>query len=183
LLNVILATNPQLLFDAQKRALAVTAELEEADELPPAIISEEPLPTSRFNIYGVIPPGLNSWERSFADYLDRDMTDLVRWWHRNLPHKPWSVNVLLPDGGGFFPDFVVSLAGRKKEDGVLLTDPKFAFELTKEIPKTTVEHGTYGRVLILSLQGGIRWTTVRYDEAMKKPVLGDEFRVADAVAY
>jgi superfamily II DNA or RNA helicase len=183
LLNVILATNPQLLFEAQKRALAFTAELEEADELPPAIISEEPLPTSRFNVYGIIPPGLNSWERAFADYLDRDMTDLVRWWHRNLPHKPWSVNVLLPDGSGFFPDFVVSIAGRKKENGVLLTDPKFAFELTKEIPKTTVEHSAYGRVLILSLQGGIRWTTVRYDEAMKKPVLGDEFRVADAVAY
>lgn len=183
LLNVILATNPQLLIDAQKRTLAVTAELEEADELPPAIISEEPLPSSRFNIYGVIPPSLNSWERAFADYLDSDMTDLVRWWHRNPPHKPWSVNVLLPGGSGFFPDFVVSLAGRKREDGVLLTDPKFAFELTKEIPKTTVEHSAYGRVLILSLQGGIRWTTVRYDEAMKKPVLGHEFRVADAVAY
>jgi hypothetical protein len=31
--------------------------------------------------------------------------------------------------------------------------------------------------------GLIRWTTVRYDEAMKKPVFGDEFRVANAVAY
>jgi len=38
------------------------------------------------------------------------------------------------------------------------------------------------RVLILRLQGGVRWTTVRYDEAMKKPVLSDEFWVADAVA-
>jgi superfamily II DNA or RNA helicase len=183
LLNVILATNPQLLFDAQKRALAVTAEIEEADELPHEIISEEPLPTSRFNVYGVMPSGLNTWERAFADYLDRDMTNLVRWWHRNLPHKPWSVNVLLPGGTGFFPDFIVSLAGRKTEDGVLLTDPKFAFELTKEIPKTAAEHRAYGRVLILSLQGGMRWTTVRYDEAMKKPVLGADFRVADAVAF
>jgi type III restriction enzyme len=183
LLNVILATNPQVLFDAQKQALAATAELEEADDLPSAIISEEHLPTSRFNIYGVMPAGMNSWERAFAHYLDSDTTNFVRWWHRNLPHKPWSVNVLLPEGRGFFPDFIVSIAGRKKEDGVLLAEPKFALELTREAPKTTAEHRAYGRVLILSLQGGMRWTTVRYDEAMKKPVLGAEFRVADAVAF
>ena len=183
LLNVILATNPQLLFDAQKKALAETAELEEADELPEAILSEEPLPTSRFNVYGVIPPGLNSWERVFADYLDHDMTNLVRWWHRNLPHKPWSVNVLLAGGAAFYPDFIVSIDGRKTEEEILLADPKFGFELAKEVPKTRAEHGVYGRVLILSLHGGMRWVTVRFDEAMNKPVLGAEFRIVDAVAY
>jgi len=157
--------------------------LNDAEELPEALVSEEPLPTSRLNIYGVMPPGLNTWELAFADYLDRDMTKLVQWWHRNLPHKPWSVNVLLPDGGGFFPDFVVSIAGRKTEDNVLLADPKFAFEVSKEVPKTTAEHPVYGRVLILSRDSGLRWLTIRYDDITKKPIADAEFRIADAVGF
>ncbi|MBX7208271.1 MAG: hypothetical protein K1X78_08185 [Verrucomicrobiaceae bacterium] len=33
-------------------------------------------------------------------------------------------------------------------------------------------HAAYGRVLVLTLDGGIRWMVVNYDEALKKPVLG-----------
>jgi hypothetical protein len=84
-LNVILAAHPELLQEAQKEALATTAELLEADELPSEWICDAPLPTSPRNIYGVTPAELNSWERNFADLLDRDANDLVRWWHRNLP--------------------------------------------------------------------------------------------------
>ncbi len=182
-LNVILAAHPELLQEAQKEALATTAELLEADELPPELVSDAPLPISPRNIYGVTPAELNSWERDFADLLDRDANNLVHWWHRNLPRKPWSVNVLLPDGRGFYPDFIVGVEGRRTEDNALLAEPKFAFERTDEAPKVQAEHRAYGRVLVLHLQGGAQWMVVRYDQLHHKAVLGNEFRVADAAGY
>ena len=90
---------------------------------------------------------------------------------------------MLDTGGGFFPDFVFGIEGRKREDGALLADPKFYFELTQEQPKTYAAHPVYGRVLILNLQGGAQWMTVRYDEVRKRAVLDREFRMADAVGY
>jgi type III restriction enzyme len=184
MLNVILCARPNLLFNAQKAALASHCEVEQTEEgLPPAIESELPLPTSRLNVYRVMPPGLNTWERPFAELLDRDTQKIVRWWHRNLPHKPWSVQVVLDDGRGFFPDFVIGIEGRKCEDGGLLADPKFAFEIAQELPKTHAQHPVYGRVLVLSLQGGAQWFTVRYDERQDRAVLGGEFRLADAAGY
>jgi type III restriction enzyme len=184
MLNVILCARPELLYQAQKAALAAHCEVEQTEEgLPPTLESEYPLTTSRLNIYRVIPPGLNSWERPFAELLDRDSQMIVRWWHRNPPLKPWSVSVVLDDGRNFYPDFVIGIEGRKCDDGGLLADPKFAFEITREQPKTYAEHPVYGRVLILSLQGGAQWMTVRYDERQRKAVLDQEFRLADAAGY
>jgi hypothetical protein len=184
MLNVILCARPELLYTAQKTALAKHFEVADADEgLPPALESETPLPTSRNNVYKVMPSGLNSWEEPFADMLDRDTQKIVRWWHRNLPNKPWSVQVLLDNGRGFFPDFVIGIEGRKTEDGGLLADPKFAFEISQEQPKTYAEHPVYGRVLILSLQGGAQWMTVRFDEKRQKAVLDKEFHLADAAGF
>jgi len=183
-LNVILCGHPELLIAAQKAALAAHAEVEEAEEeLPQAIDSEEPLPTSRHNVYGVMPPGLNTWELPFAKLLDGDSQNIVRWWHRNQPHKPWSVNVVLDNGKGFFPDFIIGIEGRKREDGALLADPKFYFEISEAQPKTYAEHPIYGRVLILYLQNGTHWKTVRYDKQKEKAVLGGDFRLTDAVGF
>ena len=184
MLNVILCARPELLYQAQKASLAMHFEVDETEEgLPMELVHESPLPSARLNVYGVMPPGLNTWERPFAELLDRDAQKIVRWWHRNLPHKPWSVQVVLEDGRNFFPDFVIGIEGRKSEDGGLLADPKFAFEITQEQPKTHAEHPAYGRVLILSLQGGAQWMTVRYDEKMQKAVLDREFRLADAAGF
>ena len=184
MLNVILTGHPELLYDAQKAALAAHMEVEEADEeIPPMLESEGPLPTSRLNVYGAQPPGMNSWERDFSALLDADGANVVNWWHRNLPHKPWSVQVVLADGRGFFPDFVIGVEGRKKELSALLADPKFAFELTQEQPKTYAVHPVYGRVLILSKQGGAQWMTVRFDAGQKRALLDREFRLADAAGY
>jgi superfamily II DNA or RNA helicase len=131
MLDVILCARPELLYEAEKRALATHCDVEQTEEgLPTAFESESPLPTSRLNIYRIMPPDLNTWERPFAELLDRDSQGIVRWWHRNLPHKPWSVQVVLDNGGGFFPDFVVGIEGRKYENGGLLADPKFQFEIT-----------------------------------------------------
>jgi hypothetical protein len=45
------------------------------------------------------------------------------------------------------------------------------------------EHRSYGRVMILFLEGGQRWWTVGYDPSAKKPVLAREFRLADAAGF
>jgi type III restriction enzyme len=130
-----------------------------------------------------MPAGLNTWEQPFAELLDRDAVNIVRWWHRNPPRKPWSIQVVLDNGRGFFPDFVIGVEGRRTEDGGLLADPKFAFEITQEKPKSYAQHPVYGRVLILSLQGGAQWMTVRYDQARDKAVLDRQFQVTDAPGY
>jgi superfamily II DNA or RNA helicase len=181
MLNVILASQPELLYEAQKAARAVHFVVEEAeDELPPVLVNETPLTTSRLGAYGAIPPGLNSWEEDFVKLLDGDSLGIVKWWLRNLPHKGWSVQVVLADGRGFFPDFVIGMEGRKTELGALLADPKSGFETTAELPKSHAQHPLYGRVLILSRKGA-QWMTVRYDEAQKRAVLDKEFLLTDAV--
>ena len=183
LLNVILCSNPQLLFDAQKAALATHCEVLDTDaELPATIESDAPLATSRLNVYGVFPSDLNTWEREFADLLDRDQGQVVSWWHRNLPHKDWSVQVMLPDGAGFYPDFVIGVDARKRWDGTLLADPKFYFELSAELPKVQCTHPTYGKVLILSKQIS-QWMVVHYDAKQLHAVADQEFRLADAASY
>jgi hypothetical protein len=182
-LDVILASNPELLYEAQKQALARAAEIRETEDLPAEIASDEPLPASTRNVYGIIPNGLNTWERPFADLLDRDANGIVKWWHRNEPHKPWSVNVLMPDGRGFYPDFVIGIEGRKTEDGVLLADPKLNYQRDDEAPKVLAGHQVYGRVLILFREGGTRWMTVGYDDKTQKPCLVREFRLSDAAGF
>jgi superfamily II DNA or RNA helicase len=182
-LNVILAVHPNLLYEAQKQALAQTAIVQDTGDLPEEWASDTDLPASPGNAYGVIPAGLNLWEESFVRLLDTDPNRQVRWWHRNLPRKPWSVNVLLPNGRGFFPDFVIGIEGRKTEGGILLADPKWGYERLEEVPKTQAVHGVYGRVLVLSRRGDAQWQVVRYDEATRRPVLDRPFRLADAAGF
>jgi type III restriction enzyme len=178
-LNVILATHPERLWEAQKQALRAHSEIVAAEDLPSEIVSEEPLAKSPRNLYQVMPSGLNGWEREFAELLDRDPHLLVAWWHRNPSDKPWSVNVQMPNGKGFYPDFIIGIEGRATEDGALLADPKERFETSQEAPKVLAEHRLYGRVLILAKEAG-RWMTVGFDEKAKKPVFAKEFRLADA---
>ena len=184
MLNVILTGHPELLYDAQKAALAAHFTVEETEEeLPAEIANETPLIASRYNVYQVVPADLNGWERSFAEELDGDDTNIVLWWHRNLPNKPWSVQVLLKDGGRFFPDFVIGIDGRKREQSALLADPKYYFEHSDELQKTYAEHPSYGRVLILCQDATAHWLTVRYDAKQDRAVRGPEFRIADAAGY
>lgn len=182
-LNVVLVSQPQLLREAQRAALAAGVEMTEADEVPEALEADEPLPASAFNVYRVLPPRLNSWERAFAEYLDRDLSGTVQWWHRNPSKQPWSVRVLLSDGHGFFPDFIIGVRGRPKKDGALLADTKFAFELRKEMPKILAEHRDYGRALILHRESAAAWMVVKFNAETGTASLGNEFRFADAPGY
>src|SRR6185437_5939708 len=76
-LDVLLSQHPHLLKEAQRTAMAAAAEIRAADPLPDVIDSETPLATSKFNVYKVIPPRLNSWEVDFAQHLDGDDTGTV----------------------------------------------------------------------------------------------------------
>jgi len=182
-LDVILVTHPGLLADAQRAALAQYTELAEADPWPEMLVEAVPLPISSNNAYGIVPAGLNTWETDFVGFLDRDTSGTVLWWQRNPVNKPWSVRVLLSDGRGFFPDFIVGIRDRPKEDGVLLADTKYAFELRKELPKVLAEHAAYGRVVLLHRAGENQWALVRFNAETGQATLGENFRIADTTGY
>jgi hypothetical protein len=183
MLDNLLALHPEMLYEAQRSALAKHAMILPADPLPVIWESNEALPSSNRNLYGIMPADLNSWEQHFAQILDHDQSSTVTWWHRNQPHKPWAVNVLLPDGRGFFPDFLVGVKDRKTPGGVLLAEPKFHFERRDEIPKADVAHSSYGKVLVLHREGGVEWRVVRLDEKKERPSLGDKLRIADLAGW
>lgn len=181
-LDLLLATHPELLREAQRRSLAESATIQDAEELPTELEADEPLVTSVHNVYRVLPPKMNSWEVAFGQLLDSDVSGTVLWWHRNLPHKPWSIKVLLDDGRGFFPDFIVGIHRRKKDNNGLLADTKYAYDTNKELPKILAEHASYGRVLILS-QENKQWKIAELEAGTGRPRLGSLFRLADASHY
>ena len=182
-LNIILATHPKKLWDAQKATIARHAEIFDADDLPCEIHSPTPLPASPRNIYGVCPDGLNAWETQFARTLDTAPDGTVLWWHRNEPNKDCSVNVLMPNGKGFYPDFIIGIKGRATAQHALLVDTKLNFARDDEAQKTLAEHKDYGRVMILTQDAAARWLVVGWDAKRDKPVAETEFRFADAAGF
>ena len=180
-LDLLLSMRPTILRAAQRAALARESGLKEAAPLPDAIQSDEPLPTSLRNVYGVRPPDLNTWEKEFADLFDADPTGTVLWWHRNPVNKSWSINVLLENGHGFYPDFIVGIRNRPTEEHGLLLDPKERFQQSSELPKILAEHAGYGRVLIVSKDPNDRWAMV--ERHAGTAVLGAPFKIASAAAY
>lgn len=182
-LDELLFHRPALLRAAYKRALAAKAVIFAVEELPLTIESEKVLQTAKRNVYGCY-PAMGTWERAFAEHLDADDTGTVLWWHRNEPHKPWSINVLMENGQGFFPDFIIGIRKRPTEDNGLLADPKEAYSRTKEIPKLAAEHAAYGKALILTKENDRgRWEIMDWDAAGEKPRNAGPFRIADAPRY
>ena len=152
-LNVVLARNPRLCKDALKRAMAAHVEVVDAADLPKNLSSSVALPRSPRNLYGVLPAGMNSWERAFADWLDRQPN--VLWWLRNAQRdghaNGWGVRIVLPeDGRGYWPDFVVCVEGRKKGNRVALAETKERIETYDSEAKSRTEHREYGRALMLT---------------------------------
>ena len=167
-LSMILVQRPKLLRQALKRALANYIEVVDSGPLAAVLSSNTPLPSSAGNIYGVMPHGMNTWEIAFAEWLDREALGVVNWWHRNVVFSEDAVTIALPDGARFFPDFVISIKGRNKPDGILLVDTKRAInDDLNAIPKAIVQHQEYGRAMILR-KDGHRWMTVRYSEEQDK---------------
>lgn len=182
-LDELLCFRPGLLRDAYKRAVAAKVIVSAAAPLPPTLESDSELSTARLNVYGRYPV-MNGWERAFAEHLDADGSGTVLWWHRNEPHKPWSINVLMENGQGFFPDFIVGIRERPTEDNGLLADPKEAYARTKELPKLAAEHEAYGRVLILTKENEMgRWEIAAWDDAGEKAIRAGRFLIANAAGY
>lgn len=174
-LNDLLCHRPSLLRDAYKRAVAAKAIVYAAEELPPELNSEMELESSRLNVYGCY-PRMGGWERSFAEHLDSDDTGAVLWWHRNEPHKPHSINVLMENGQGFFPDFIIGIKERPTENNGLLADPKEAYTRTKELPKLAADHAAYGKVLILTKDNDQkRWEIATWDPEREKARIAGHF--------
>jgi superfamily II DNA or RNA helicase len=181
-LDIILATHPQLLYEAQRKALVKYATTVPTEEpLPEERVSDTPLPSSWLNVYGIMPPDLNSWERAFAEWLDGDTSGVVQWWHRNPVDEEWSVCVMLADGRAFYPDFVIGLKGRKTQDGVLLADTKYGFEVGQEFPKLLAEHPDYGRAMIIT-RSADRWHVATVDSD-GRPKMGGELRLSDLAGF
>ncbi len=183
-LDDILCFHPYLLREAYKRAIAAKAVVIAAEELPSSIESESPLTASRLNVYKVHPRGMNEWEESFVESLEADDTDTVLWWHRNEPRKPWSINVLMETGQNFYPDFIIGVRDRAREDNGLLADTKEAYQRTSELPKLVAEHRTYGRVLILTKGNPKKiWEIAKWDTLYDKPDIEGRFLIREASGY
>jgi type III restriction enzyme len=182
-LDDIICFHPYLLREAYKRAVAAKAVVVAAEDLPAVIESESPLTISRLNVYKVYPP-MNNWEIEFARVLDSDDTDTVLWWHRNEPRKPWSINVLMENGQNFYPDFIIGIRDRAKEDNGLLADTKEAYQRTSELPKLVAVHRTYGRVLILTKGNPKKvWEIANWDTLYDKPAIEGRFLIREASGY
>ncbi|MCX7086432.1 MAG: DEAD/DEAH box helicase family protein [Methylococcales bacterium] len=184
-LNLILATFPRLVREASRVCAARFKEVFDADVLPAFVEAPEHISRSRLNVYGVIPQDLNDTERRFADMLDADISSTVVWWHRNEPRKSWSVGIVLPDGGRYFPDFIVGVNGSHHGEGVLLVEIKgghiINYEDTWE--KINAEHKQYGKPLMLTRQDDGRFWMMRYIESARKIEQDQVFRVENMGQY
>lgn len=182
-LDELLCFRPALLREAYKRAVAAKAVVAAAAPLPAALESDSELRAARLNVYGRYPV-MGGWEHAFAEHLEADDTGTILWWHRNEPHKPWSINVLMENGQGFFPDFILGIRQRPTEDQGLLADPKEAYTRTKELPKLAAEHAAYGKVLILTKENEMgRWEIATWDAAGEKAIRAGRFLITEAVGY
>jgi hypothetical protein len=188
-LSLILVRYPGLLKDVEKQCAARFSFTREAEPLPGFVESVEPLSPSFKNIYGIFPSDLNEWEVEFAKLLDNDTSGTVLWWHRNPVKKKHSVAIVRPDGGRFFPDFVVGVKNRTLgKDGILLIETKHAIGSVDSKIKAVIEHKDYGRALMIHWK---EWhdpknrtaMTVTYDPATDKNVLDAVFRCAAMPTY
>jgi superfamily II DNA or RNA helicase len=188
-LSLILVRYPGLLKDVEKACAAKFSFTREAEPLPGFVASSEALLPSFRNAYGVFPSDLNEWEVEFAKLLDNDSSGTVLWWHRNPPRKKYSVAIVRPDGGRFFPDFVVGVKGRTLgKDGILLIETKHAIGSVDSKIKAVIEHKDYGRALMIHWKD---WhdpknrvaMTVAYDPATDQNVLDAVFRCSAMATY
>ena len=175
-LALILLLHKHLLPDAQKRALREFSVVKDAEPLPTDILSDVSLPESRRNLYGVIPPKLNKWEQNFVSLLDNDPDGIVQWWHRNDSLKTYSARVILSNGEGFFPDFVISVAGRNSRDGIILVDTKGKINEDKAVLEAASEHPEYGRAMLTFWQNEMTWKVVEHQVALGRNVTDVDFQ-------
>lgn len=171
--NKILALRPTALKEAIIEATKRHIDVGDAESIPAEIVTAKELAPSRFNVYGVYPDDLNSWELPFAQELDADLNGVVKWWHRNPPRKPHSVGIPLPGQimqNNYFPDFIVGVNGRTRGNGVLLIETKRDLndEEGTAQAKSQIEHPEYKKIMMLYWEKEERWMVVEYDSVQDK---------------
>ena len=89
----------------------------------------------------------------------------------------------MPDGKGYFPDFVVKVKGRSKGGGILLIEVKGEYLMNSgNTPdKAQASHGLYRQPLMVMLENSGRWMTLRFNEKTDKLEPDSVFRL-DALA-
>lgn len=181
----ILALRPDALRKAIDEALKRHIESEDADPIPTEVVSFIELDYSRFNLYGIIPEDLNTWEVPFAKYLDDDITDTVRWWHRNPPKKPFAVCMPLPGQPNFYPDFIVGVADRQRGNGILLVEIKRVIndEEGNAHAKSKIEHPDYKKIMMVYWEKEERWMVVEFDHNANKNILDRVMRAELMKSY
>ena len=181
-MHLILIAHKNLLRDAVRTCSGQHKELVDTAPLPETVTWPTGSATARLGVYGVF-PDLNNDELAFAQLLDADMSETVEWWHRNESCKPYSVGLVMPDGRGYFPDFMVKVNGRSKGDGILLIEVKGEFLMNSgNTPdKALASHGLYRQPLMVMLEKSGRWMTLRFNEKTDKLEPNAVFRL-DALA-
>ncbi|WP_232700236.1 DEAD/DEAH box helicase [Brevibacillus daliensis] len=184
-LHKILVLKPNVLKQATHEALREHIETIDTDELPAELICDNKLEPSRFNIYGVFPDDLNSWERALAEQLDNDLDGTIKWWHRNPVKKSYSVRIPIPGHPDFHPDFIIGVNGRTKGEGILLVEVKRIINDEKKNSqiKSQTDHPDYKKVMMLFWEDNERWMIVEYDEDKDKNILDRVFRLTHMKEY
>jgi len=184
-LNLIMATQPALLRQAEKACASRFKEVVDTGQWPATVAASPGAERSRLNIYGIMPDGLNTPELAFARLLDADLSGAVEYWDRNEPRKPWSVGIVRPTGYQFFPDFILKVKGRSKGGGVLLVETKgdHLMNSPETIEKITAEHQVYGPVVMLKQDANGRFMTVRWFEKTGRCEEDQVFRVENLAGY
>ena len=182
-MHLILIAHKNLLRDALRTCSAKHKELVDTVPLPETVTWPTGCTTARLGAYGVFPSDLNKDELAFAQLLDGDMSETVEWWHRNEPSKLYSVGLVMPDGKGYFPDFMVKVKERNKGDGILMIEVKGAFLMnSNNTPdKAQASHGLYRHPLMVMFEESGRWMTLRFNEKTDKLEPDAVFRL-DALA-
>jgi superfamily II DNA or RNA helicase len=182
-MHLILIAHKNLLREALRTCSAQHKELVDTVPLPETVTWPTGCTTARLGVYGVFPSDLNNHELAFAQLLDGDMSETVEWWHRNEPSKLHSVGLVMPDGKGYFPDFMVKVKGRSKGGGILMIEVKGEFLMNSgNTPdKAQASHGLYRHPLMVMLENSGRWMTLRFNERTDKLVPDAVFRL-DALA-
>lgn len=182
-MHLILIAHKNIIRDALRTCSAQHKELVDTMPFLENVYWPSGCTTARLGAYGVFPPELNKDELSFAQLLDGDLSETVEWWHRNEHCKPYSVGLIMPDGKGYFPDFMVKVKGRSKGDGLLLIEVKGEFlQNSGNTPdKAVASHGLYRQPLMVTLEKSGRWMTLRFNEKTDRLEADAVFRL-DALA-
>ncbi|MCM2356875.1 MAG: DEAD/DEAH box helicase family protein [Geobacteraceae bacterium] len=183
--HLILVSHPNLLRDTVRGCCADNAEVVDTAPLPESVSWPSGCTTALLGAYGAYPPDMNNDETAFAQLLDADMSGTVEWWHRNEPRKPHSVGLVMPDGKGYFPDYMVKVKGRNKGEGILLIEVKgeYLINSLNTPDKALASHKVYRKPLMVMKEISGRWMTLRFNEKTGKNEPDAIFRVEAMSEY